>query len=152
MQLLLETLNSKKTLPSHNLPTVLENIACYLECLPVEATSSPTSSTWGNVLQQLEIIYRKIVFMLNTIDDITALLKIIISIFKVPTISQHKGLLEPFSKVISYAIQTHIFKYNYLVEICFLCNRSFTKVRYFNIFDKNPQHDNLFTYFRKEIS
>lgn len=91
--------------------------------------ASPTASTWGTVLQQLETLYRRIVFLLNAIDDITALLKIIICIFKVPIISQHKGLLEPFSKVLSYAIQTHIIKYNHLVEICYLCNRSFTKER-----------------------
>lgn len=90
--------------------------------------STPMAASWSTVLQQLEIFYRRIVFLLNAIDDMTPLLKIIIAVFKVPTISQHKGLLEPFSKVLSYAIQTHILKYNYLVEICFLCNRSFTKV------------------------
>lgn len=128
LQLLLETLNSRKTL-CNVLPTVLENMACYLECLPVEAMASPTSSTWSTILQQLETLCRRIVFMLNAIDDVTAVLKIIISIFKVPTISQHKGLLEPFSKMISYSIQTHVLKYNYLVEICYLCNRSFAKVK-----------------------
>lgn len=128
LQLLLETLNSKKTLSCDIIPTILQNVACYLDCLPPEAMSTPMAASWSTVLQQLEIFYRRIVFLLNTIEDMTALLKIIISVFKVPTISQHKGLLEPFSKVLSYAIQTHVLKYNYLVEICFLCNRSFTKV------------------------
>lgn len=130
IQLLLETLNSKKTLSCDLLPTILDNLACYLECLPMEATASPTSGTWGTVLQQLEILYRRIIFILSSIDDVTVLLKIIIAIFKVPTIAQHKGLLEPFSKTISYAIQTQVLKYNYLVEICYLCNRSFPKVSY----------------------
>lgn len=130
LQLLLETLNSKKTLSCDVLPTVLENVACYLECLPTETTSGSTSVTWGTVLQQLEILYRRIVFMLNVIDDMTALLKIIISIFKVPTVSQHKGLLEPLSKVMSCSIQTQVFTYNYIVELCYLCNRSFARVKY----------------------
>lgn len=66
---------------------------------------------------------------MNTIEDIGPLIKIIICAFKVPVISQHKGILEPFSKVFSYAIQTHTLKYSYLVEVCFLCSRAFTKER-----------------------
>lgn len=104
-------------------------MACYLECLPIETASGPTSSTWGTVLQQLEILYRRILFVLNTIEDIVPLLKIIICVFKIPIVSQHKGILDPFSKVFSYAIQSHTLKYNYLVETCFLCNRAFTKER-----------------------
>lgn len=129
------------------MPTILQNMACYLECLPLEAAAGPTTSTWSAVLQQLEILYRRILLLLNTIDDIAPLLKIMICVFKIPTVSQHKvkhliiklitvisvfltfqGVLEPFSKVLSHAIQTHILRYNYLVEICFLCNRAFTKV------------------------
>lgn len=150
LQLLLETLNSKKTLSCDTLPTVLENMACYLECLPMETTSGPTSTTWGTVLQQLEILYRRIAFMLNAMDDMAVLLKIIISIFKVPTISQHKGLLEPLSKVISYTIQTHVLNYNYLVEICYLCNRSFARVKY--NYNCNQINFNYTYFFRNEIN
>lgn len=37
--------------------------------------------------------------------------------------------MDPFSKILSYAIQTHTLKYNLLVEICHLCNKAFTKDR-----------------------
>lgn len=43
-----------------------------------------------------------------------------------------QGILEPFSKVLSYAIQTNVLKYNCLMEICYLCNRAFTKVPFLN--------------------
>ncbi|XP_044257463.1 protein unc-79 homolog isoform X1 [Tribolium madens] len=129
LQLLLETLNSKKTLPVEILPTILQNMACYLNCLPVEAALGPSTPLWSTVLQQLETLYRRMLFLLNTFDDIMPLLKIMISVFKIPLISQFKGILEPFSKVLSYAIQTNVLKYSCLVEICYLCNRAFTKER-----------------------
>ncbi|XP_050313784.1 protein unc-79 homolog isoform X3 [Anthonomus grandis grandis] len=129
LQLLLETLNSKKTLPTDMMPTILANMAAYLSCLPLENALGTTTSMWSAVLQQLEIIYRKLIFMLNVLEDITPLLKIITSVFKLPIITQHKGILDPFSKVLSYAIQTHVLSYNLLVEICYLCNKAFTKDR-----------------------
>ncbi|CAH2007924.1 unnamed protein product [Acanthoscelides obtectus] len=129
LQLMLEVLNSKKTLPIEVLPTVLQNMACYLNCLPLEAALGPSTSLWCTILQQLEVFYRRITFFLNTIEDITPLLKIIMCTFKIPLIPQFKGLLEPFSKVFSYAIQTQTIKYSYFTEICYLCNRAFTKDR-----------------------
>ncbi|CAH1121158.1 unnamed protein product [Ceutorhynchus assimilis] len=129
LQLLLETLNFKKTLPTDMMPTILSNMAAYLSCLPLESALGPTTPMWSTVLQQLEIIYRKLLFMLNTLDDVTPLLNIMASIFKLPLITQFKGILEPFSKVLSYAIQTHTLQYNLLVEICYLCNKAFTKDR-----------------------
>lgn len=127
---------SKKTLPVNTLPIILENIACYLNCLPLEAALGLSSPLWGNVLQQLENFYRRIIFVLNTLDNITPLIKIMITIFKMPMISQYRGILEPFSKVLSYAIQTNQLKYTQLVEVCFLCNRAFTKVRTSSITSK----------------
>lgn len=40
-----------------------------------------------------------------------------------------QNMLDPFSKVLSHAIQTSIIKYNYLVDVCSLCHRSFTRER-----------------------
>lgn len=129
LQLLLETLNSKKTLPVETLPTILENVSCYLSCLPIEAALGPTSPLWSNVLQQLETFYRRILFLLSTIEDLSPLLKIMITVLKLPIISQHKGILEPFSKVLSHAIQTDVLQYQQLVDVCYLCNRAFTRDR-----------------------
>ncbi|KAK9889170.1 hypothetical protein WA026_004451 [Henosepilachna vigintioctopunctata] len=129
LQLLLETLNSKKALPIDTLPTVLQNISSYLNCLPLEATLGPSMPMWSSVLQQLETLFRRILLILNMLDDISPLLKIIISVFKIPIITQYRGILDPFSKVLSHAIQNHLLRYSCLVEICYLCNRAFTKER-----------------------
>ncbi|KAL1492637.1 hypothetical protein ABEB36_010867 [Hypothenemus hampei] len=129
LHLILETLNSRKTLPIDMMPTILSNMAAYLNCLPLENALGPSTPIWSTVLQQLEIIYRKLIFLLNTLDDVNPLLSIMASILKLPIIAQFKGILEPFSKVISYAIQTHTLHYNLLVEICCSCYKAFTKDR-----------------------
>lgn len=90
LQLLLETLNSRKTLPAETMPTILSNVAAYLCCLPLENASGPSIPMWSTVLQQLELIYRKLLFMLNIIDDVTPLLSIMASVFKLPLIAQFK--------------------------------------------------------------
>lgn len=72
------------------MPTILSNVAVYLNCLPLENALGPTTPMWSTVLQQFELIYRKLIFMLNTIDDVTPLLNIITSIFKLPLITQFK--------------------------------------------------------------
>ena len=40
-----------------------------------------------------------------------------------------QSLLEPFSKLLSFVIQNAVFTLAYLVEVCGLCYRAFTKVR-----------------------
>lgn len=77
-------------MPIDILPTILQNMACYLNCLPLETALGPTAQLWGTVLQQLEIFYRRMVFLLSAMEDITPLLETITSIFKIPLISQFK--------------------------------------------------------------
>ncbi|XP_046744184.1 protein unc-79 homolog isoform X3 [Diprion similis] len=129
LQLLLESLNTKKTLPLERLPTILHNVACYLDCLPLEAGLGPGAATWGGLLSQIDGLFRRLVLLLNSIEDITPLLRIMVSVLKVPGIPQFKGMLDPFSKVLSYAIQNSILKYNYLTDLCYLCHRGFTRDR-----------------------
>lgn len=83
-------MNTKKILPIDILPTILQNMACYLNCLPLEAALGPNAPTWSTVLQQIEILYRKIILLMNMLDDITPLLKIMSSVFKTPLISQFR--------------------------------------------------------------
>ncbi|XP_018400157.1 PREDICTED: protein unc-79 homolog isoform X2 [Cyphomyrmex costatus] len=129
LQLLLETLNMKKSLPLERLPIILYNIACYLDCLPLEAGLGPAAATWSGLLTQFDGLFRRLVLMLPSIEDITPLLRIMISILKVPGIQQSKGMLDPFSKVLSYAIQNSTLQYSYLTDLCYLCHRGFTRDR-----------------------
>jgi hypothetical protein len=94
LQLLLEGLNSKKSLPAEMLSLVLPNMACYLDCLPLEAGLGPGSTTWSALLTQLEIFFRRLVFLVSTIDDVEPLLRIMVSVLKVPGISAYKVTLQ----------------------------------------------------------
>lgn len=38
-------------------------------------------------------------------------------------------MLDPFSKVLSYAIQNSMLEYHYLTDLCYLCHRGFTRDR-----------------------
>ncbi|KAL2737008.1 protein unc-79 isoform X10 [Vespula squamosa] len=129
LQLLLETLNAKKSLPVERLPIILHNIACYLDCLPLEAGLGPGAATWSGLLTQFDGLFRRLVLMLSSIEDTLPLLRIMISVLKVPGIQQSKGLLDPFSKVLSYAIQNSTLKYSYLIDLCYFCHRGFTRDR-----------------------
>lgn len=129
LQLLLESLNSKKTIPIETLPMIIENMACYLDCLPLEAGLGSIAPLWNALLAQLEILFRRIVFLMHNLDDVVPLLRIMISILKIPCITQYKGILDPFSKVLGHAIQTQILEYQHLVNLCILCNRAFNRER-----------------------
>ncbi|RZF46360.1 hypothetical protein LSTR_LSTR011144 [Laodelphax striatellus] len=127
LQLLLESLNSKKSL--EGMPLILFNMACYLDCLPLEAGLGPGSGTWTALLTQLELLFRRLALQLSSLHDIVPLLRIMISVLRVPGIAACKGILEPFSKVLSHAIQHHILKYHFVVDLCYLCNKAFTRER-----------------------
>ncbi|XP_076235457.1 UNC-79 domain-containing protein [Calliopsis andreniformis] len=129
LQLLLEALNTKKSLPMERLPVILFNIACYLDCLPLEAGLGPGATTWSGLLAQFDNLFRRLVLLLSSIEDTTPLLRIMISLLKVPGIQQSKGMLDPFAKVLSYAIQNSTIKYSYLTDLCYLCHRGFTRDR-----------------------
>jgi hypothetical protein len=83
-------LNSKKSLPTEYLSVILRNIACYLDCLPLEAGLGPGAITWSGLILQFDTFFRRLILLLTNIDDITPLLKIMISILKVSGIQQSK--------------------------------------------------------------
>lgn len=85
-----QSLNTKKTLPLERLPTILHNVACYLDCLPLEAGLGPGAATWGGLLSQIDGLFRRLVLLLNSIEDMTPLLRIMVSVLKVPGIPQFK--------------------------------------------------------------
>nr|XP_018900718.1 PREDICTED: protein unc-79 homolog isoform X2 [Bemisia tabaci] len=123
LQLLFESLNSRKSLVSTNLKEVLANVACYLDCLPLEIGLG--CAAWSGFLTQLDLLLRK----LPTTPEASSLLRIMNSVLKVPGIPASKSLLEPFTKILSYSIQNSFLKYNTLVDICFYCYRGYSRER-----------------------
>lgn len=86
----LQNLSTRKSLPIEQLPTILNNIACYLDCLPLEAGLGPGAVTWYGLVIQFEGLFRRLVLILPAIHDLTPLLQIMISILKVPSMQQSK--------------------------------------------------------------
>ncbi|CAL7949507.1 unnamed protein product [Xylocopa violacea] len=136
LQLLLEALNAKKSLPIERLPIILFNIACYLDCLPLEAGLGPGAATWSGLLTQFDSLFRRLVLMLSSIEDTTPLLRIMISLLKVPGIQQAKSMLDPFAKVFSYAIQNSTLKYSYLTDLYYFCSKQFSRDRDKHLFGR----------------
>ncbi|XP_062699699.1 protein unc-79 homolog isoform X2 [Aedes albopictus] len=124
VQLLVETLNSKKTLPVDMLPIILRNLSEYLQSIPVDNISG---SIWTTAVQGIDSLFRRIVFILPSLDEADNLLHIMTSILKVPQLS--KNVLEPFSKILSYGIQNLTLSHKVLVDLCYLNNRAFSKER-----------------------
>ncbi|XP_013379281.1 protein unc-79 homolog [Lingula anatina] len=125
LQHLLEGMNNKKTLPQDTLMQVLNNLSSYMECIPLETTSP----TWPGILGQFEGYFRKLLPELPVGCDIAPVMKIMASVLKIPGVASNKGILEPFSKVLSFAIQNCELLLQHLIDICSLANRVFIKER-----------------------
>ncbi|CAH1792396.1 unnamed protein product [Owenia fusiformis] len=125
LQLLLEGLNAKKTLPSESIMLLLTNLAEYMDCITLES-STPI---WANILAHFDSFFRRLPGTLPCPCDMTPVLRIITAVLKIPGITSVKGILEPFSKLLSFTIQNCTFKMQELMDICSLCSRAFTKER-----------------------
>lgn len=111
----------KKSLSLERLPIILYNIACYLDCLPLEAGLGPGATTWSGLLVQFDGLFRRLVLMLPSIEDITPLLRIMISILKVPGIQQSKVFRSVYSRNymrffffwLHWSVKLNIFYFNF---------------------------------------
>ncbi|XP_063832705.1 protein unc-79 homolog [Ostrinia nubilalis] len=89
LQLVVEHLNSKKTLPIDQITIIAGNIAMYLECLAPEALGPP--SACAPLLQQLDALLRSTALQLQQLDDVLPLLRCAIAILKLPAAAMHKS-------------------------------------------------------------
>lgn len=103
----------------------MRNLSEYLHCLPVESINAPT--IWVSAIQGIDSLFRRIVFILPSMDEIESLLSIMASVFKMPALP--KNILEPFSKIFSYAIQNLHLNHKIVHELCCLNSRAYSKER-----------------------
>ncbi|CAM4581089.1 unnamed protein product [Caretta caretta] len=123
---LLEGLNNKKNLPAGGaMLRCLENIATFMEALPMDSPSN----LWTTISNQFQTFFTKLPCVLPLKCSLDSSLRIMICLLKIPTTSATRSLLEPFSKLLSFVIQNDVFTLAYLVELCGLCYRAFTKER-----------------------
>lgn len=125
VQLLAENLNSKKQLPIDTLPLTLRNLSEYLQCVSMDGLGP---GAWTVAIQGIETLFRRLVLLLPTLEDgAVHLLTIMVSILKIPGVI--KGVLDPFSKILSYAIQNLPIKHKVIHDLCYLNNRAYGKER-----------------------
>ncbi|XP_060036956.1 protein unc-79 homolog isoform X3 [Erinaceus europaeus] len=123
---LLEGLNNKKNLPAGGaMIRCLENIATFMEALPMDSPSS----LWTTVSNQFQTFFAKLPCVLPLKCSLDSSLRIMICLLKIPSTNATRSLLEPFSKLLSFVIQNAVFTLAHLVEVCGLCCRAFTKER-----------------------
>uniref|UniRef100_A0A2K6GVD8 Unc-79 homolog, NALCN channel complex subunit n=1 Tax=Propithecus coquereli TaxID=379532 RepID=A0A2K6GVD8_PROCO len=121
---LLEGLNNKKNLPAGGaMIRCLENIATFMEALPMDSPSS----LWTTISNQFQTFFAKLPCVLPLKCSLDSSLRIMICLLKIPSTNATRSLLEPFSKLLSFVIQNALFTLAYLVELCGLCYRAFTK-------------------------
>ncbi len=121
--MLVESLNSKKTLPVE-LPTILRNLSEYLMCVPIDVLNPVI---WTTAVQGIESLFRRLIFILPNLEDSENLLDIMVSVLRIPGL--YKSILDPFSKVLSFAIQNLTLKHKVLHDLCILNSRAFNKDR-----------------------
>ncbi|XP_058605540.1 protein unc-79 homolog isoform X8 [Onychostoma macrolepis] len=123
---LLEGLNNKKTLPAGGtILHCLDNIATFMETLPMDSPSN----LWTTICNQFHTFLTKLPAVLPLKCPLDSSLRIIICLLKIPVTNATRSLLEPFSKLLSFVLQYGVFSLSYLVELCGLCYKTFSKER-----------------------
>ncbi|XP_026867419.2 protein unc-79 homolog isoform X3 [Electrophorus electricus] len=123
---LLEGLNNKKSLPAGGaMLHCLDNIATFMEALPMDSPSN----LWTTICNQFQTFLTKLPAVLPLKYPLDSSLRIIICLLKIPTANATRSLLEPSSKLLSFVIQYGVFSLSYLVELCGLCYKTFSKER-----------------------
>ena len=51
------------------------------------------------------------------------------NVLRMPGVHNHRLLLDPISKLVSYALQNCTVSLQHLAAVCYMCNRAFTKER-----------------------
>ncbi|KAM3960770.1 LOW QUALITY PROTEIN: UNC-79 domain-containing protein [Aphomia sociella] len=127
LQLVIEHLNSKKTLPIDQITVISGNIATYLECLAPEALGP--GAACAALVGALDALLRGAALQLPQLDDVLPLLRVAAAALRVPGAAQHKSILEPISKIISYGIQNFVVKLSVISELSMACVRVFSRER-----------------------
>lgn len=130
IQLLLENLNSCKEVPTDNLTHLLSNVACYMECVGIESGGGSIGSILSPSLVPLfDAFLRKVVLCVAALGDLDSVLRVLVAVLRIPGVVAHKSILDPVSKLLSYAIQNSAINYDHLSNLCHLCNRIFSRER-----------------------
>lgn len=124
-------MNKQKSLSLDICTTLLSNIAQFMEYIPID---SPIQ-LWSSVFLEFDFLFDKLTRVYTTIKsstpisyDLTAILRIMMNILKVPYIANVRLVLDPFSKLLTFILQNGTFHLEHIIELCSLSARTFTRV------------------------
>ena len=140
VQLFFENLDTAKQSMEAVLSSNLPNLICYLSFIQYDHTLN-----WAAVFGPLETFFRGLSFLTVSKDgqtgkleavgkdlglsNIGGVMKLAMFTMKMNGVNNHRSILEPVSKVVSYAIQFCTFHFQDLVDLCYYCNKAFAKDR-----------------------
>ncbi|CAH1714206.1 unnamed protein product [Aphis gossypii] len=129
LQMVLEVLNSKKSLSTDDCCIILSNITYYIDILTTDTISTTSTLTWTTILNQFDTLFRKIQLTISSFENINLIFKLMIIVLKIPGIISTKSILDPFSKILTYALQQHYINYYLLVDLCSSSYKTFARER-----------------------
>ncbi|XP_023575453.1 protein unc-79 homolog isoform X3 [Octodon degus] len=116
---LLEGLNNKKNLPAGGaMIRCLENIATFMEALPMDSPSS----LWTTISNQFQTFFAKLPCVLPLKCSLDSSLRIMICLLKIPSTNATRVCTEPFSQLFCHIYSSQVFKIAYLL-FCFIQER-----------------------------
>lgn len=82
----IKDINTEKSINIGTCVSILNNVAIYMEFLPIESQHSQ----WTLVIQELETLFRRIEPLMSKLYDYTCLFLIMCSLLKISSISTNK--------------------------------------------------------------
>ncbi|XP_075261500.1 protein unc-79 homolog isoform X3 [Convolutriloba macropyga] len=152
IDLLLCNLNMRKTLPTENLMTLLNNMAVYMSNIHFEGLGLTP-----NVMSHFDNFFKKLAPCMPLVHDVTPLLKIASILFrmeKIPgaltVLGKTQVILHSFGTLLSYVLQASVFTVPQIFELMESV-RSPTYVFHFKV-DKMEKNNNSWqTYYARVI-
>lgn len=84
--LAIQTLNARKSIVMDTVAPIIDNIATYMECLPLEAASA----TWSAVIPLSEAFLRKVLPLMQNLTGMDGILRTMACLMRLPGISAFK--------------------------------------------------------------
>ncbi|VVC24664.1 Hypothetical protein CINCED_3A004663 [Cinara cedri] len=90
LQMVLEVLNSKKSLTTDNCIIMLSNVTYYIDILTSDTTGTTSTLIWTTILSHFDTMFRKVQLTISSFENINLILKLMIIVLKIPGIISTK--------------------------------------------------------------
>src|SRR6218665_3264595 len=112
MHLFVQGVNETKTITSEQLNNIVTNLATFMDYIILE-NSSPA---WTGILSQFDIFFRRLPALLQSPCDMDPILKIMISVLRIPSIVSAKARHEFVDFIFNKFHFMFIFRFLFLIS------------------------------------